>query len=184
MTAKDQVYQYLDQNPQAGLPDLQTIFIDVKQNTLKSYLKDWRKENPDIAPAKGDLAKSVYAFLDQNQGASMDDLRKQFPEVREATLSQYKTRWSKKPEGSNGQLAALERNTGTLLQMISDYERKGASMFDDPGAIQISKPFKAVNFSVMESLHKKFVEVCRSLDISQRQGIHRAMKMFIEAGQR
>lgn len=185
MTAKDRVYQHLDQNPQAGLPDLQSIFNDIKPNTVKDYLKQWRSQNPDKAPEpKGDLAKAVYAFLDRNPGATITNMKKQFPETKEATLSQYKTRWSKKAEGSESPLSALESKAGTLLKMIEDYERKGVAAFEVPGTVQINKPFKAVNYSLMESLHEEFAAVCKSMDISQRQGIHRAIKMFVEASQR
>jgi len=181
-TAKERVFAYLDQNHRVGLAELQEIFDDIKPNTVKDYLKQWRNDNPDKSPEpKGNLVKVVFDYLDQNPTSSVSTLKKQFPDIKEGTLGQYKTRWNKK---SRFTLSDLEGRVDILVKMADEYKQSGIDALKPPGSIDIKKPFRPVNFSLMESLHDEFVKVCKSLEIPQRQGIHRAMKMFIESTSR
>jgi len=79
---------------------------------------------------------------------------------------------------SNEIIILLNQKQNVLEEMITEYESIGT--IRKPAELEIKKPFKNVNFNLMEKLHEEFVKACNKAGKSQRKVIHELMKGFVD----
>ncbi|MBU2511700.1 hypothetical protein KJ966_10185 [bacterium] len=70
----------------------------------------------------------------------------------------------------------LSSRQETLFKILDEYDQSGSLPL---GNIELKPPYRTVSYSLMESTVKKFIEVCQQTGLSQRKGIHLAMKEII-----
>lgn len=89
---KQQVYDYMSENPECNPQDLVDAFPASQKTTLSNYRRQWLKENDS---AKQSLTKSkkseIISFLDNNPGSNINDLKKVFPEVANKLVTVFRS---------------------------------------------------------------------------------------------
>jgi hypothetical protein len=91
-SVKQQVFDYMQENPGCKLKDLASAFPSAQKTTLGNYRRQWLKENE---ATKQELTKSkkseIISFLVNNPGSNINDLKKVFPEVANKLVTVFRS---------------------------------------------------------------------------------------------
>lgn len=158
-------FQYLDENPHVDFQGLKDYFIDIqageeeenkiKEPTLRTWFKKWKNSQQE-QPEHKQEPKQLEGKPKHTSEQKVDD--------------------------NSDILSFLSGNRDTLEKIIEAFNQEKLNLSDDK-AVDIKAPFQAANFLLMKSLFDEFKLVAELQEISQRQAIHRAMKLYIDTFQ-
>jgi hypothetical protein len=169
------VAEYLNKNPDAIFDVLQSAFPDVKPVTLRNYLSESKKATKsDTTKAKSakkpvraksepakkkskkkSVQQQVSDYLDKNQGTSFDTLKSAFPDIKNSSLSAYKSLWKKthEPDKQDKQEKSTAKQPGksvTKKKQLDKIAKPGK-----PKAKQTSELVKKKDKPVKETILDK-----------------------------
>jgi uncharacterized coiled-coil protein SlyX len=100
-SVKQTVFDYLDQNNNLSVDELETVFPDLKSATLQKHYQQWMKGKetnvePKTVLKPKSITQQVYSYLEQHPEAKNVELQKQFPSVNINTVNVAAYQWRKK----------------------------------------------------------------------------------------
>ena len=122
-TIREQVFDFMNESPDASLSDLAAQFPKAQKTTLGNYRRLWLKESdtPQVAISKN-LRKKILDYLDDNPGSNINDLKKVFPEVANKLITVFRS-WKSTQKGLADSLK-LSEVKDTLTEKKDELKEK------------------------------------------------------------
>jgi len=142
--------------------------------------------------------EQVFAYLDQHPQADNEELYKAFSDISQGVVRVYGAKYrnpkkaipkaDKRVEqvsllaGDDADVTWLRSNRKALEAMLSSYKAGRSIAPAEPVPnVEISGPVKVRSYSIAENIHRDFELACKRLGISKRQGVHQALKLFVDS---
>ncbi|NQU62833.1 MAG: hypothetical protein HQ517_00910 [SAR324 cluster bacterium] len=88
---RQNVFDFLKQNPQTTLGKIEKAFPDFNKKTVSNYLDQWRKDH--TPKRKESLKQQITEYMDTNPKTDLRQLREVFHETKPASVNTYFSLW-------------------------------------------------------------------------------------------
>ncbi len=174
---KQQVHEYMLNNPDCKPQDLAVAFPGSQKTTLGNYRRQWLKENESTRQNLTKSKKSeIISFLDNNPGSNINDLKRVFPEVTNKLVTVFRS-WK------NSQSARVKETIAAKTRMPKITKSKSSkspeTAQNSKGWLEKHKDTIARQKEIIEK-QKTRIEILKSqLPKSKKPGVIDSIKNFI-----
>jgi hypothetical protein len=148
---RQQVFNYLNENPGATLSKLDGAFESENKKTISNYLDQWRKEKTRKGK-KISTKQRINDYLDQHPDSILKELKETFSDVNPSSIGAYHSLWKSGREGIAPK-AGIKNGIRGISRALKIDENK----LSVQSALQI---IKALNNTV--EAQKKAIEALKS----------------------